>query len=229
LRQYADRTLTTADAPGTTDFWSRAPALFDLAHDLGEALERSDAVGPASVGLKELADAIPATPDPLSHMDPYLRDVLLTAVIHAIRALEDGDRATLRVHVERIRQALRDVLDERPVWRAGPKDAAVWLREQGLTVSDLADVLGASEASVRRWANPEDATTPSDDNADRVIVVAKIVNHLRHAMTARGVVQWLLRPHPALDDRRPIDELKDPSSYRHLIGLASGTRSFVAT
>lgn len=60
-------------------------------------------------------------------------------------------------------------------------------------------------------------------------MVAKIVNHLRHAMTPRGAVQWLQRPHPMLDDRRPIEELKDPDSYQRLIHLASGTRSFVAT
>jgi hypothetical protein len=49
------------------------------------------------------------------------------------------------------------------------------------------------------------------------------VNHLRHAMTARGAVQWLQRPHPEFDDRRPVDELKDPDSYRRLIRIASGT------
>jgi uncharacterized protein (DUF2384 family) len=59
--------------------------------------------------------------------------------------------------------------------------------------------------------------------------MAKVVNHLRHSMTPRGAVQWLLRPHPALDDRRPVDELKDPTSYRLLINLASGTRSFHPT
>jgi uncharacterized protein (DUF2384 family) len=121
------------------------------------------------------------------------------------------------------------MLDERPVWRAGPRHALLWLRQQGLAVSELAALLSASETTVRRWSNPDDETEPRGGNADRVVVVAKIVNHLRHAMTARGVVQWLTRPHPDLDDRSPIAQLKDPESYRYVVHLASGTRSFVAT
>ena len=96
-------------------------------------------------------------------------------------------------------------------------------------MEDLAELLHVSESSVRRWSNLDDSTEPSGDTADRVMMIAKIVNHLRHAMTPRGSVQWLLRPHPALDDRRPADELKDPSSYRSLVSLASGARSFHPT
>ena len=154
---------------------------------------------------------------------------LLTAVIHAMRAEEESNRGELRVAVERIRQALRDLLDEQPVWRGGPKDAAIWLRRQNLSVDSLVELLHASETTVRRWTSADDPTEPSGDAGDRVMVIAKVVNHLRHSMTPRGTVQWLLRPHPALDDRRPVDELKDPTSYRMLINLASGTRSFHPT
>lgn len=211
------------------EFWSHAPALFDLAQSIEAQLERSDVSEAVSKELHRLAEAIPTTPEPLGDMDPYLRSAMLTAVIHAMRADDSGDRRELRIAVERLRQALRDALDEHPVWRAGPKDAAVWLRRQDLAASDLAELLATSQSTVRRWANPNDDTVPSGENADRVMVLAKIVNHLRHAMTARGAAQWLQRPHPALDDRRPIDELKDPASYRRLVHLASGTRSFVAS
>jgi hypothetical protein len=213
----------------TTAFWSNAANLFKLAGDIGEALERSEVTEEIRTRVRVLADGIPPTPEPLDAMDPHLRSMLLTGVIHALRAEEDDNRRQLRLAIERVRQALRDVLDERPVWRAGAKDAAMWLRRQGLGAADLAAVLGASETSVRRWANPEDETAPAGESGDRVVVLAKVVNHLRHAMTARGALQWLQRPHPALDDRRPIDELKDPDSYRHIIHLASGMRSFVAT
>lgn len=201
----------------------------ELAGTIGEELSRSEISPEISGHLKQLADRIPDTPDALSDSDPYLRSALLTGVIHSLRAADEGKRRDLVITIERIRQALRDMLDERPVWRAGPKDAAVWLRDQGLSVADLATVFAASETSVRRWSNPDDPTSPGDDHVDRVVVVAKIVNHLRHAMTARGVVQWLERPHPALHDRKPIEELKDPDSYRGLIHLASGARSTVAT
>lgn len=221
------RGLTASDP--IAGFWSDAPLLFDLANRLNDQLASSEVSPAIAEQVRHLADAIPTTPEPLSDMDPYLRSAMLTAVIHALRAQDDGDRRELRIAIERIRQALRDLLDERPVWRGGPKHATLWLREQGLSVGDLAELLGASETSVRRWASPEDETSPSGEHADKVTVVAKVVNHLRHAMTARGTVQWLLRPHPALDDRRPVDDLKDPDSYRYLIHLASGARSFVAT
>jgi hypothetical protein len=211
------------------DFWERAPDLFDLAGSISESLSAADISDSIVAQVKTLADQIPQTPEPLSDMDPYLRSALLTGVIHSLRAVDQSDRSELRVTVERVRQALRDLLDERPVWRAGPKDAAVWLREQGIPLSDLTVLLSASETSVRRWANREDDTAPSADNADRVMVVAKIVNHLRHAMTSRGAVQWMQRPHPELDDRAPIEQLNDPASYRLVIHLASGTRSVVAT
>ena len=102
------------------DFWKRAPELFELANAVGQALESSPTAHSVEQQIRELAAGIPETPDPLSDMDPYLRSALLTAVIHALRAEENDDRSELRIAVERIRQALRDVLDERPVWRGGP-------------------------------------------------------------------------------------------------------------
>ena len=172
---------------------------------------------------------MPDTPEPLSEMDPYLRSALLTGMIHSLLAADTGDRAGLRVTIERVRQALRDVLDERPVWRAGSKDAVLWLRAQGFSIADLSRLSGASETSLRRWCSPADETDPSGEHADRLVVMAKMVNHLRHAMTARGALQWLERPHPVLDERRPIDEVNDPGSYRMLVSLASGARSSFPT
>ena len=217
------------DTQDARDFWAHAPQLFDQVSGLGSALASSALTDDIRDAVRRLAAAIPETPEPLNEMDPYLRSALLTAVIHALRSEENEDRKELRIAVERIRQALRDLLDEHPVWRGGPKHAAVWLRQQGLSVDELEGLLGASETTIRRWVKPEDESGPSGEQADRVVVIAKIVNHLRHAMTPRGAVQWLRRPHPALDDRAPIDEVKDAESYRRLIHLASGARSFVAT
>lgn len=221
--------MTLTGAAPERDFWAVAPELFAMAESINAQLESSEVSQPVVDLVRRLADAMPETPEPLDDMDPYLRSALLTGVIHSLLAAEAGDRGDLRVTVERVRQALRDLLDEHPVWRSGPKHAVIWMRDQGLTSSDMAALLSISETSIRRWSSPEDDTEPSGDNAARVMVVAKVVNHLRHAMTTRGTVQWLQRPHPALDDRRPVDELKDPDSYRRLIHLASGARSVVAT
>lgn len=221
--------MTIAPAPAADGFWGVAPALFASANAIQVELERSADVAPVVDAVVALADALPKVADGYTEADPYLTRALHAATINALLAVRSTDRADLRVAVERIRQALRDMLDEKPVWRAGPKDAAVWLREMGLSTDDLAEVFAVSPDTVRRWTNETNAQTPSGDHADSVVVVAKIVNHLRHAMTPRGVVQWLLRENPSLDDRRPVDELKDAESYQQLIRLASNARSFVAT
>ena len=209
-------------------FWRRAPLLFELACEAGESLGRSDSVSDDLWAMvNRLADGIPQTPDAFQDLDPYLGTALLTGVIHALRSHDD--RRELRISVERVRQALRDLLDERPVWRAGPKDAATWLRALGIPAKDLAEMTGVNESTIRRWASAEDDQSPSGENAIRIVMIAKIVNHLRHVMTPTGAVQWLNRPHPALDDRTPLEELKDPASYAAIIHLAARARSFVAS
>jgi hypothetical protein len=222
-------TTAFASTPATDDMWEQADALYRLAQDLGSALEGAPDLEAAHGLLRELMGALPETPEALGDVDPYLRSALLLAVIHALRAWEERDRTDFRVAAEQLRQAARDIADERPVWRAGPKDAALWLKSKGLTANDISQLAAVSDSTARRWVNEADESSPGGEHADRVIVIAKILNHLRHAMTARGATQWLKRPHPALDDRRPIDELKDPSSYRFLVHLAAGTRSHVAT
>lgn len=212
-------------------FWLTAPLLFDelkaFSTELGEAVDVTPGM---HARLDVIASLIPETPDDLADVDPYLRDALLTAVIQAWRAFNKEDRRNLRIAVERARQAVRDLLDEAPVWTRGPKHAVYWLvHEAGLPPSELDELLGVSEATIRRWANPDESREPGGDQADRAVVLAKIVNHLRHAMTPRGVVRWLRREHPTLEYRSPLDELKDPDSYRSLIHLASGVRSVTAS
>lgn len=221
--------MGATDLAASEDFWARVPELFRLTSSIGHELETAERAGEVSDALHQLAEALPETPAPLATVDPYLSNAILTATVHALTALDADELDGLRLAVERLRQALRDVGDERPVWVAGPEQAAFWLRDQGISVGDLSDLLSVAESTVRRWTSPEDAQAPSGDNAERLIVLAKIVNHLRHAMTSRGAVQWLLRPHPALDDRRPVDDLKDQASYQRLVHLASGTRSIVAS
>ncbi len=219
--------MTIAPAPAAHDFWAVAPALFDQANKIQEALERAT-VDEVADDVVALADALPKFADDYAEADPYLTRALHAGTIDALLAVREEDRAQLRVAVEHVRQALRDMLDEHPVWRAGTKDAAVsW--ETLVSPPRLSPRCLVSADTVRRWTNPENSQSPSGDHADKVVVVAKIVNHLRHAMTSRGAIQWLLRPHPALDDRRPVDELKDAESYQRLIRLASNARSFVAT
>lgn len=116
------------DTQEVQDFWAHAPALFEEVNALGSALASSVLTDDIRGAVRRVAESIPETPEPLNAMDPYLRSALLTAVIHALRSEESSDRRELRIAVERIRQALRDLLDEHPVGRGGPKHAAVAAR-----------------------------------------------------------------------------------------------------
>jgi hypothetical protein len=221
--------MAIVDEPVGHDFWDVAPELAASAEDLQDALERTTSVSAVSDEVFELASTLPRFPEDYAQADPYLTRALQSGAISALLAVRNEDRSALRIAIEQVRQALRDMLDERPVWRAGPKDAAVWLGHAGLSTDDLAELFSVSPETIRRWVNPDNTQCPTGEQADKVVVVAKIVNHLRHAMTPRGAMQRLMRSHPALDDRRPVEELKDAESYRQLIRLASNARSFVAT
>jgi hypothetical protein len=223
--------VSVAEVVPTNAFWNATGALFDTFSELVEELSRSAEVSDAFIErVRETAERIPESPDDLSGIDPYLRTSLLTAVVHSMSAASRRERSRLLVELERARQALRDIVDERPVWTGGPRDAARWLMEEArIPKSDIERLLSISSTTLRRWLDPDDETEPSVDTADRAAAVAKIVNHLRHAMTPRGVVLWLQAPHPALDDRAPVDELKDFRSYHRLVHLAAGARSVGAT
>lgn len=142
--------MTIAPASAAHDFWAVAPALFDQANAIQEALEGASAVDEVADDVVALADALPKFANDYAAADPYLTRALHAGTIDALLAVREEDRTQLRVAVERVRQALRDMLDEHPVWRAGTKDAAVWLGSIGLATDDLAQVFSVSADTVRR-------------------------------------------------------------------------------
>jgi hypothetical protein len=222
-------TLDATVAPSR--FWAESQSLFEEIGSLSERLSQMDRVtDEMAEATAAVAERIPESPQDLSDMDPYLRTSLLTAVVHSQAAATRRDRPRLVIALERARQAMRDIVDERPVWTGGARDAVRWLVEDArIPRSDVEELLEMSSATIRRWLDPDDSVEPSAEAADRAMAVAKIVNHLRHAMTPRGVVMWLQEPHPLLDDRAPLVELKDARSYQSLVHLAAGARSVGAT
>jgi hypothetical protein len=230
LTPVSIRAVTLAETQPSA-FWSEAQSLFDELCELAERLRLSPEVtDEVARKVVAVAERIPDSPDDLSAMDPYLRASLLTAVVHAQAAAVKRERGRLVVEVERARQALRDIVDEHAVWRGGPRDAARWLVEDArIGRADVEELLDISSTTLRRWLDEREPTEPSPEASQRAMVVAKIVNHLRHAMTPRGVAMWLREPHPLLDDRTPLEELKDARSYQSLVHLAAGSRSAGAT
>lgn len=167
--------------------------------------------------------------------DPYLAEGLLGGAVVCLKALRHDDerlaRRDLRFGLEQVRQALRDMLDERPV--RADRDSKELLRWLATTTSvpqaELAEVLGVGTRTLQRWLSDSDAAEPAGDDDMRLRVVARLVNHLRHSFTGHGAIRWLQRPHPKLANAAPAELLDDETRFPELIHLAARARSMVAT
>lgn len=168
-------------------------------------------------------------------VDPYLAEGLLGGAIVCLKALRNEDpelaRRELRLGLEQVRQAVRDMLDEHPV-RADrdPKELVRWLADTtSVSQQELAEVLQVAPRTLQRWLSSSDKAAPSGDDEMRISVVARIVNHLRHSFTGPGTVRWLQRPHPRLEGEAPVTLLVDESRFPELVHLAARARSMVAS
>lgn len=166
--------------------------------------------------------------EPLDAGDPYLVLALQRALIELSQQVEaeSGPRGQIRVALERARQALRDLVDEAPVADDQPgKSVARWLADRlDVRQQEVADLLGVSSRTFQRWLSESDPSSPEGDDAMRLRIVAKITNHLRHAMTGRGVLLWLRTPHPRIH-HAPAELLEKPEQFPLLVRLASAARS----
>lgn len=176
-------------------------------------------------------EVLAISPDELSRMDPYLFLALQNGALAAYRAMHEPDPASerrqLRIALERMRQALRDFAEEAPVRDARhAKEVARWLADTvHVPQSQLAELTGTTPRTFQRWISANDATAPSGDEERRLRTVARVANHLRHALSGPGVVAWFQRPRPELDGRTPATLLDDPAAAPDLLALAAAARS----
>lgn len=167
--------------------------------------------------------------------DPYLAEGLLGGAVVCLKALRHDDerlaRRDLRLGLEQVRQALRDMLDEHPVRTdRDSKELVRWLAATtSVPQAELAEVLGVGARTVQRWLSDGDTAAPVGDDDMRLRVVARLVNHLRHSFTGHGAIRWLQRPHPQLENAAPAELLDDETRFPELVHLAARARSMVAT
>lgn len=184
--------------------------------------------------VDELADRLdPAALDRYEAVDPYLSSHMLSALLAGEKGLraenQDDRRRRVRLALERVRQVLRDLIDDAPA--AENTDVAQMLRFVADTLSvpqgEVAHLLGVHVRTLQRWL----AGTGVPEGADeaRVRMVARTLAHLRHVYTAPGVVRWFERPHPQLDGRRPAELLADPLRGPELVRVAASSRSTVGS
>lgn len=206
--------------------------LHDMAERAGRSLATERTVPDEVEGaVARISEAREDTPDSeLAALDPYLVLALDRGLLAAWRGLGQsggGQRAAVRVAVEQVRQALRDLRAEEPIGDTRPaKELAQWLDEVlDASRADVASLLGVSPRQYQRWISRTDAAEPHGEDARRLRVLARLVAHLRHAWTGPGVVAWLTHPHPALNGRTPSSLLDDVEHYPQLRRLASSMRS----
>lgn len=81
------------------------------------------------------------------------------------------------------------------------------IRDSGLTVADIAQVVGVAERQVRNWTSGGNA--PSGRNRDRLLELHYVTRQLRDIYTHEGAEIWLHGRKRSLDGRRPIDLLAE--------------------
>ena len=234
------------DREGEIDLWpsgeaagSRIADPAEIARELGERnlrLARETGISDdLRLFLDQLADDVfSLTGETGIDIDPYLFLAVQGALIRALRLADSPDdpgaRREMRTRLEQMRQVFRDIAEGGPLYEdSSAKELARWLASALETSqASLAELIGVSPRTFQRWISTSDSTGPEGDDARRVRVVARIANHLRHAMTGPGVVHWFGIPHPQLDGRRPLDLLDDPGAAEQLTALAASTRSHTA-
>lgn len=212
------------------DFRDLAPIRAELA--VASAKLADADVLPESVAalVRELATSIRdmAHSDWDQSVDPYLRVEIDQVTIAALLALASDDQAErlegIELAIEAIRDILHDIGESSAVGDDRPADElSRWLKDttQGSS-QELADLLGVSRRTFERWLAA--TSEPQGDDRMRLVLAARIVNQLRHAMTGRGTLLWFSRPMPDLGRRAPREFLVDTLAAPRLVGLAAQAR-----
>lgn len=200
-----------------------------LAKEAKVGKDVSDLIGELTLQVSE----IPAVAN--TRIDPYLMLALQQGVISSLRALALKDRSEkrrqLRVALELMRQALRDVTEGIFVSEErSTKEILRWLVDTlDVPQAEVAEVLSVQPRKFQRWLSPKDPAEPHDEDALRVKILARITNHLRHGFSGPGVLAWLERPHPELKGNSPSDLLDKRQTFEQLLELAAAARSSSAS
>lgn len=192
---------------------------------------------PAStrIWLGQVADGVASLPQtfPLA-VDPYLFAAAHRALLGAMRAADHDNpvaaRRHLRMRLEQLRQVYRDITEGGPLYEdRSAKEIICWLVDVlDAPQARVAELFSVSPRTLQRWASPSDPVAPDGHDARRVRIVAATVNHLRHALTGRGALEWFELPHPALGGSRPLDLIDELDAGARLTALAASARSHSA-
>jgi hypothetical protein len=204
-------------------------ALGSFGDAFGEVIGRPDIDGSIEGRLNDVASRLRDLKPDIEALDLDVEQsaALYSAILDVDRAMhadrEDLDRfEQMLLGIERVRQVIRDALDEF-VGGAEP-DRRRLVRSitdslPGVKQSELAEVLGVDPRTLRRWSG--EAGQPDH----RLTTVARLVAVLRHAWTPAGVIRWFHRRRRDLGGRAPLELLSDAGAERDLISAARSSRN----
>jgi hypothetical protein len=191
--------------------------------------------------VKRLVASLPKrmhadTPSRALTGDPYLAENAYAGAARAAAALLEASPDNeaireLRLALEQVRQALRDLVEARPVDEDAPiSEVAVWLEATfQLPQREVADLFDTSVRTWQRWLAGD--ARPNPDQSIRLRRTATLAMNLRHALTGPGAARWFTRQNPSIKNGggSPIELLNDDDGYRRLLTLAAGMRSTQAS
>jgi hypothetical protein len=198
---------------------------------LNNALARYSEIPPELADtVDEISRAVTARWETWADVAPELSALGLTAVIDAERAIRNGEedsRDELRSALARLTDALYGIAEAQPAGPSrSPGELAIWLTDTlDVPQRELAHLVDVPLRRFQRWVSPRQATEPEGVEADRLRVVAALVNQLRFSLTPRGVLLWLNSPHKQLGKKSPRDTIvTSPLEQPRLMELARSLR-----
>jgi uncharacterized protein (DUF2384 family) len=151
-----------------------------------------------------------------------MRDLLDRQVAPGDLDVCDG----LLVALERLRQVVRDALDEHVNGVADDvglvmADLERWL--PNIPDRTIAELVGVNRRTLSRWKSQ--AGRPRR----QLRTFARLVAILRHNWDEEGIIAWFGRPRRDLNGRKPASLLSDPNAELDLVSAARSGRSQYAT
>jgi hypothetical protein len=195
-----------------------------------DALARGDDSAVSAV-LNHLIELLRDDDGELEAVDPYQLLAVHRGALRALEATRHDDaehrRIELRLGLQSARHAIRDLVGAAPIRDdVSTKEIVQWLDDVlEVPQATLAELLDISRRQLSRWLSPDDAVGPTGQDAYRVRAIARLIQHVRHALTAPGVVAWLTAKHEDLDGRTPLEAIDDPAALPLVSRLASRVRS----
>ena len=142
----------------------------------------------------------------------------------AILAKGDPEADRIAERLEAIREWLRDYLDSGGLWQdKSGSELTKWVLAclPGVPQEDIAEILGVSTKTVRRWDKGSGGDEPT--NRDRLLAAIRIIGQLRYVFPPIAIARWLLTPQTRFDGASPSQLLDDAEQAlrlsREVIGL----------